>query len=33
MVGRRRPGTHPAQVESEQIEFIDLTVSPEAVRA
>jgi hypothetical protein len=26
MVGRRRPGTHPAQTQSEEIEFIDLTV-------
>jgi len=25
MVGRRRPGTHPAQTRSEEIEFIDLT--------
>jgi hypothetical protein len=24
MVGRRRPGTHPAQTQSEEIEFIDL---------
>jgi hypothetical protein len=33
MVGRRRPGTHPAQTQAEEIEFIDLTVSPEAVGA
>jgi hypothetical protein len=25
MVGRRRPGTHPAQTQSEEIEFVDLT--------
>ena len=25
MVGRRRPGTHPAQTRSEEIEFVDLT--------
>jgi hypothetical protein len=31
MVGRRRAGTHPAQTQSEEIEFVDLTVSPEAV--
>jgi len=31
LVGRRRPGTHPAQTQSEEIEFLDLTVSPEAV--
>lgn len=24
--GRRRPGTHPAMVESEEIEFADLTI-------
>ena len=33
MVGRRRPGTHPAQTRSEEIEFIDLTISPEAVQS
>jgi hypothetical protein len=33
MVGRRRPGTHPAQSRSEEIEFVDLTVSTEAVQA
>jgi hypothetical protein len=33
MVGRRRPGTHPAQTRTEEIEFIDLTVSTEAVQA
>src|SRR5690606_25415194 len=26
LVGRRRPGTHPAQASSEEIEFADLTV-------
>jgi hypothetical protein len=26
LTGRRRPGTHPAQVQDEQIEFADLTV-------
>ena len=31
MVGRRRPGTHPAQTRSEEIEFVDLTVSHVAV--
>jgi hypothetical protein len=31
MVGRRRAGTHPAQAQSEEIEFVDLTTSPEAV--
>jgi hypothetical protein len=25
MVGRRRPGTHPAQARTEEIEFVDLT--------
>lgn len=25
MVGRRRPGTHPAQSQTEEIEFVDLT--------
>lgn len=25
MVGRRRPGTHPAQASSEKIDFVDLT--------
>jgi hypothetical protein len=25
--GRRRPGTHPAQVENEEIEFLDLTIA------
>jgi hypothetical protein len=25
MVGRRRPGTHPAQASNESIEFVDLT--------
>ena len=33
MVGRRRPGTHPAQVQSEEIEFIDLTAGAGAVQA
>ena len=33
MVGRRRPGTHPAQARTEEIEFIDLTISPEAVQS
>lgn len=26
LVGRRRPGTHPAQVNSEEIDFVDLTM-------
>ena len=26
LTGRRRPGTHPAMVESEEIDFADLTV-------
>lgn len=26
LVGRRRPGTHPAQVENDEIEFLDLTL-------
>jgi len=26
LVGRRRPGTHPAQVSKEEVEFVDLTV-------
>ena len=26
LVGRRRPGTHPAQVKGDEIEFVDLTV-------
>ncbi|UVG34254.1 hypothetical protein SEA_HANNABELLA_48 [Microbacterium phage Hannabella] len=26
LTGRRRPGTHPAQVESDELEFADLTV-------
>ena len=25
MVGRRRPGTHPAQANNEELEFVDLT--------
>ena len=29
LVGRRRAGTHPAQVDGEQLEFVDLTVSGE----
>jgi hypothetical protein len=33
MVGRRRPGTHPAQTQSEEIEFIDLTVGSGEVSA
>jgi hypothetical protein len=33
MVGRRRPGTHPAQVETEEIEFIDLTAGAGEVSA
>lgn len=26
LVGRRRPGTHPAQVKTDEIDFVDLTV-------
>jgi hypothetical protein len=26
LTGRRRPGTHPAQVQAEEIDFVDLTV-------
>jgi len=33
MVGRRRPGTHPAQVRGEEIEFVDLTVVHGAVQS
>ena len=32
LVGRRRPGTHPAQTQSEEIEFIDLTVAHQEVQ-
>ena len=31
LVGRRRPGTHPAQVSGEKLEFTDLTVGVLAV--
>jgi hypothetical protein len=33
MVGRRRPGTHPAQTRSEEIEFVDLTAGAGEVSA
>ena len=33
MVGRRRPGTHPAQSRSEEIEFVDLSAGAGEVSA
>lgn len=27
LVGRRKPGSHPAQVKSDEIDFVDLTVA------
>ncbi|GEP27956.1 hypothetical protein CLE01_25540 [Cryobacterium levicorallinum] len=32
LVGRRRPGTHPAQVQVDAINFIDLTVGVIPIR-